>query len=249
MPRRKSISDEDILDRALPVIARAGPAGFTLADIATEIGLSPATLLQRFGDKKTLVERAFGRDNERFACWIADLPEGRGVAATLAVYRAATEAFDADPDPELAEHLLWLREDIRDSTFNALARARFAPRGRCLARPRAGLLRIVRQGREPPDLIRWVVLLMGIDPRLRAGRPISWPCPLSGRATAGGRPRGRDRHVDDRAGVRHGRAQGGRQAEGPERPRRPGSPGRGRLGSAWDASRMSDAARLQLGWM
>jgi AcrR family transcriptional regulator len=126
MPRRKSISDEEILDRALPVMARAGPAGFTLADVATEIGLSPATLLQRFGDKKTLTERAFARDNERFAQWIADLPEGRGAAATLAVYRAATETFHADPDPELADHLLWLREDIRDPAFNALARARFA---------------------------------------------------------------------------------------------------------------------------
>src|SRR5512139_2415227 len=126
MARRKSISDEEILDRALPVMARAGPAGFTLADIAGEVGLSPATLLQRFRDKKTLVERAFARDNERFAHWIAELPKGRGEAATLAVYRAATEDFHADPDPELADHLLWLREDIRDPVFNGLARARFA---------------------------------------------------------------------------------------------------------------------------
>ena len=87
MTKRKTISDDEVLDRALPVMARAGPAGFTLADIAAEIGLSPATLLQRFGDKKTLTERAFARDNARFAQWIAELPEGRGVAATLAVYR------------------------------------------------------------------------------------------------------------------------------------------------------------------
>ena len=126
MPRRKTLSDEEILDRALPVMGRAGPAGFTLTDLADEIGLSPATLLQRFGSKRALVERAFARDNERFARWVADLPEGRGVAATLAVYRAATEAFHDVPDSELADHLLWLREDIRDPTFNALARARFA---------------------------------------------------------------------------------------------------------------------------
>jgi AcrR family transcriptional regulator len=126
MARRKSISDDEILERALPVIARAGPAGFTLADVAGEIGLSPATLLQRFGDKKTLVARAFARDNERFARWIAELPEGRGEAATLAVYRAATEGFHADADPEIADHLLWLREDIRDPVFNAMARSRFA---------------------------------------------------------------------------------------------------------------------------
>lgn len=126
MPRRKTMSDEEILERALPAMARAGPSGYTLADIAAEIGLSPATLLQRFGDKKTLTERAFARDNERFEAWLAGLPKGRGVAATLALYRAATETFHADSDPELAEHLLWLREDIRDPVFNAMARKRFA---------------------------------------------------------------------------------------------------------------------------
>jgi AcrR family transcriptional regulator len=120
------LSDEEILDRAMPVMARAGPGGFALTDLAAETGLSPATLLQRFGSKRKLIEQAFARDNERFARWIADLPEGRGVAATLAVYRAATETFHAEPHAELADHLLWLREDIRDPTFNALARARFA---------------------------------------------------------------------------------------------------------------------------
>ncbi len=125
MGRHKSISDDEILEYALPVIARAGPAGFRLTDVAAKIGLSPATLLQRFGDKKTLVERAFAHDNERFASWIAELPKGRGEAETLAVYRAATQGFHANPDPDLADHLLWLREDIRDPVFNAMARARF----------------------------------------------------------------------------------------------------------------------------
>jgi AcrR family transcriptional regulator len=126
MPRQKILSDDEILERALPVMARAGPGGFTLAQLTDETGLSPATLLQRFGTKRALIERAFARDNERFAQWIADLPEGRGMAATLAVYRAATTSFHNEPHTELADHLLWLREDIRDPTFNAMARARFA---------------------------------------------------------------------------------------------------------------------------
>jgi AcrR family transcriptional regulator len=163
MPRRKLISDEEILERALPVIARAGPAGFTLADIAAEIGLSPATLLQRFGDKKSLVERAFAQDNIRFERWIADLPQGKGEDATLAVYRAATEDFHVDPGPELADHLLWLREDIRDPAFNALARARFAlfraailerlPPARLPADELAGLLDAQLHG----ALIQWAI--------------------------------------------------------------------------------------------
>ena len=83
MPRHKSISDEELLDRALPVIGRAGPAGFTLADVAREVGVSPATLLQRFGDKQTLIERVFSRDNERFVDWIGNLPAEGGVDAAL----------------------------------------------------------------------------------------------------------------------------------------------------------------------
>jgi AcrR family transcriptional regulator len=123
MPRRKSISDEDLLDRALPVIAQAGPSGFTLADIARAVGVSPATLLQRFGDKQTLTERAFSRDNERFVVWLEGLPPDRGADAVVRIYSEATKLFG--DNPSLADHLLWLREDIRNPDFNRLALHRF----------------------------------------------------------------------------------------------------------------------------
>ena len=123
MPRRKSISDEEILDRALPVIAEAGPAGFTLADIARAVGVAPATLLQRFGDKQTLIERAFARDNERFVPWLESLPDGIGADVVIRIYSEATKLFG--DNPSLADHLLWLREDIRDPAMNRLAQRRF----------------------------------------------------------------------------------------------------------------------------
>jgi AcrR family transcriptional regulator len=124
MPRRKLISDEEILDRALPVMAQAGPGGFTMADIARAVGVSAATLAQRFGDKQGLTQRAFARDNERFVDWLAELPDGVGAEAVVRVYAAATELFG--DDPSLADHLLWLREDLRDPVFNRMARERFA---------------------------------------------------------------------------------------------------------------------------
>jgi AcrR family transcriptional regulator len=123
MPRHKSISDEEILDRALPLMARAGPAGFTLANLAREVGIAPATLLQRFGDKRTLIERAFSRDNERFAAWISSLPEDVGADVVVQIYSDATRLFGENPN--LSEHLLWLREDIRDPMMNRLALKRF----------------------------------------------------------------------------------------------------------------------------
>lgn len=123
MPRRKSISDEEILDRALPLMASAGPAGFTLVDLAAEVGVAPATLLQRFGDKRTLIERAFSRDNKRFLDWIASLPDGVGADVVVKIYSDAAKLFGENPS--LADHLLWLREDIRDPMMNRLALERF----------------------------------------------------------------------------------------------------------------------------
>lgn len=123
MPRRKSISDDDILDHALPIMVAAGPAGFTLADLAKEVGIAPATLLQRFGDKQTLIERVFSRDNERFVAWLKTLPVGVGADVVIRIYSDATTLFG--DNPSLADHLLWLREDIRDPTLNRLARHRF----------------------------------------------------------------------------------------------------------------------------
>jgi len=123
MARHKSISDEELLDRALPVIARAGPTRFTLAEVAKEVGVAPATLLQRFGDKQTLTERAFARDNERFVLWLEGLPAGVGTNAVIRIYSEATKQFG--DDLSVADHLLWLREDIRDPALNRLSRARF----------------------------------------------------------------------------------------------------------------------------
>ncbi|MCA1563440.1 MAG: TetR/AcrR family transcriptional regulator, partial [Acidobacteria bacterium] len=40
---------------AIQVMARLGPVRLTLADVAREIGLSPATLVQRFGSKRGLL--------------------------------------------------------------------------------------------------------------------------------------------------------------------------------------------------
>ena len=123
MPRHKSISDDDILDRALPIMAAAGPGGFTLADLAREVGVAPATLLQRFGDKHTLIERAFARDNNRFVPWLETLPKGIGAKVVIRIYGEATKLFG--DNPSLADHLLWLREDIRDPALNRLSQHRF----------------------------------------------------------------------------------------------------------------------------
>lgn len=54
MPRPKLVSDTEILDATRRVMLRDGAERFTLADVAREVGLSRAALIQRFANKAGL---------------------------------------------------------------------------------------------------------------------------------------------------------------------------------------------------
>ena len=54
MGRPRTKSDAAVLEAAAVVFGRTGPS-FTLADVAKEAGLAPATLVQRFGSKRGLL--------------------------------------------------------------------------------------------------------------------------------------------------------------------------------------------------
>src|SRR6266545_6716652 len=54
MSRPRATSDEELLTATHRVVSRLGP-NLTLADVAREAGVSPATLVQRFGSKRGLL--------------------------------------------------------------------------------------------------------------------------------------------------------------------------------------------------
>ena len=122
MSRRKLISDDAALAAAMRVMSRLGPGAYTLADVALEAGVAPATLVQRFGGKDRLEVRALARDNEAFAETLARLPMGRSAAGAIAVFLVLTG--DAPDQRAVADQLLWLRLDTRDPELGVLARAR-----------------------------------------------------------------------------------------------------------------------------
>src|SRR5580698_588851 len=133
MPRTKTLSDEAVLDRVARVMYRKGPRDFTLAEAAREAGVSAATLVQRFGDKRALIVRAVARDNARFAEVLARPAPSRSAEAVVDFFQRMSQAFGEAGD--FADQLLWLREDMRDPELNALARERFAAlRGAVAAR-------------------------------------------------------------------------------------------------------------------
>ena len=123
MARRKTLSDDAVLDAALGVMVVKGPTDFTLADIGKATGLAPATLVQRFGGKQELVIAAFSRDNARFIEGLEAAPKTRGAAAVIALFLMMTPG-EVDVTV-FADQLLWLRQDMRDPAMNRLARDRF----------------------------------------------------------------------------------------------------------------------------
>lgn len=74
MTRPKTISDEDVLAAALEVLAETGD-NFTLSDIAKRVGLSRATLIQRFGNKEAILLRIATFEAEATQAWLDGLAQ------------------------------------------------------------------------------------------------------------------------------------------------------------------------------
>lgn len=123
MGRRKSISDDAVLAAAELAMAQYGPGRFTLAIVAAVAGLSPATLMQRFGDKRGLILRVLRRSNDMLA---RDCEEVGGVPSFAAVLDLVCGWAEGLGDgAHFSEQMQWLAEDTRDGAFQEIARARF----------------------------------------------------------------------------------------------------------------------------
>jgi AcrR family transcriptional regulator len=119
-PRPRAASDADILAAAGRAVARHGPARLTLADVAREVGLSPAALVQRFGSKRglllALARQAAASVDDCFAGVRAAHPAP--LDALVAVATAMTRHVRA-PE-EMANHLAFLQVDLCDPDFHRL---------------------------------------------------------------------------------------------------------------------------------
>ena len=122
-PRPRTVPDGQILDAAARAIGRLGPSRFTLADVAAEVGLAPATLVQRFGSKRGLMLAVAGSSVAFIdGCFAAIRAEHPSPLAALRV--AATHMASMVESPEsLANHLAFLQIDLSDPEFHALALA------------------------------------------------------------------------------------------------------------------------------
>ena len=125
MARPRTIADAAILTALRAVVGRIGPARMTLADVAAEVGLSAATLVQRFGSKRGLL-LAFAKAGAESAeeCFAGLREKHRSPLA--AVIAAATLMPKSMGSPEeLANGLAFLQMDISDREFRGYALQNF----------------------------------------------------------------------------------------------------------------------------
>lgn len=129
MARGKTISDEDLLGRLAAAIAEIGPEGLTFAKAAQASGLSPATLVQRFGTRDAMVEAILLRAWDLLDAETAAADAQASVDPAGAVALLVRLVPSGAAEHNLTEGLLLLREDIR----NPVLRARGAAWGNRLA--------------------------------------------------------------------------------------------------------------------
>ncbi|WP_281398149.1 TetR/AcrR family transcriptional regulator [Actinomadura alba] len=112
--RPRGVEDAVILHAAAQVMGRVGPAGLTLAAVAREVGLVPATLVQRFGSKHGLL-LALADLSEKNASEMAERVRQSHDSAlgTLVALTVESAAVMATPE-SFANHLAFLCMDLGD---------------------------------------------------------------------------------------------------------------------------------------
>jgi AcrR family transcriptional regulator len=123
MPRPKTVTDDAVLDAALRVIDRGGPRELTLAAVAREVGLAPATLLQRFQSKRGLLLAIDSRGSDRAGSSLREATKRhRSPLRALLAGLVDTSARVTSPET-MANHLAFLQIDLSDPEFHQLALA------------------------------------------------------------------------------------------------------------------------------
>jgi AcrR family transcriptional regulator len=123
VPRTKTVDDDAVLDAAVRVIDRVGPAGLTLAAVAREVGLSASTVVQRFSSKRGLL-LALARRAASVGATSLQEAASRSRSPLRALVDGLVRMSASVASPEvLANQLAFLQIDLGDPEFHALAAA------------------------------------------------------------------------------------------------------------------------------
>ncbi|HXL21795.1 MAG TPA: helix-turn-helix domain-containing protein [Candidatus Dormibacteraeota bacterium] len=125
-PRPRETSDQAILAAAARVMQRLSPTQLTLADVAREAGVVPATLIQRFGTKRSLLLAACKAGTADVAAQFSAARAKYGSPLkTLIGLFVECSGFAATPE-SMANGLAYLQIDLTDPDFHAITLAQFS---------------------------------------------------------------------------------------------------------------------------
>jgi AcrR family transcriptional regulator len=159
-PRLKAVPDDEILDATGRLLERLGPARLRLEDVAREVGLSPATLLLRFGSKRGLL---LAMAKRRIACMNTEFAARRAEADSPleAIAEVGTCLTRLTEAPQLLSNsLAFLQLSLEDEEFRRLTRRH----ARTLAAEVRGLVAEARAAGELiecsiPELARAIIAM------------------------------------------------------------------------------------------
>jgi AcrR family transcriptional regulator len=121
-PRPKATSDADLLAATYRVVSRLGP-NLTLGDVAKEAGVSPATLVQRFGSKRGLLLAFAASGPEGLASEFDRIRAAHRSALGVVYGVAECMAAMAVSPQTLSNSLAFLQMDLVDPDFHKHALA------------------------------------------------------------------------------------------------------------------------------
>ncbi len=124
MSRKKKITDQEVLEAALKVICEKGHSNFSLVDVSNEVGLSPATIIQRFKSKNELVLEAFKSFNKDFENHVtgSDYSDRSSADALIDFIVEMSERFEVG---QIGNQIELLMLDVVDPQMNKVARDHF----------------------------------------------------------------------------------------------------------------------------
>jgi AcrR family transcriptional regulator len=123
-PRPRTTTDAAILAATHRAVTRVGPIRLTLADVAREAGVSPATLVQRFGSKRQLLLALIASSGSGAEEQWTSIHEVAKQSPLDGLYAYAECMAALAPTPDvLANHLSFLQMDLVDPEFHKLALA------------------------------------------------------------------------------------------------------------------------------
>lgn len=113
-----------MLKAAERAISRLGVKRVTLADVAAEVGISPGTLVHRFGSKRGLLLSLLRRSIDRSAERVAIRPIAPRSPYAMLLMLGDRAARHVRTPEALANNLAFLQTDLHDPEFHRLALAR-----------------------------------------------------------------------------------------------------------------------------